>query len=145
MGVPPEDQSGHARLATDGDSENEVSESPPESPPESPSAYSADGDPSLYSQKTGQRSHDDLWTQTLTAIMDTYYRGMQTSDFSKYWMPTSLLSHENGVVTILCVDEWQRDWLEQREKIAERMLVGVRVFGKIVFVTGEKDVDNSQD
>ena len=102
-------------------------------PPEEPSRESSAADP-------------NFWIQTLTAIMNTYYGANPTGDFGKYWKPTSLVSHENGVVTILCENGVeQMIWLNDRKVVAERMLVGERVFAKVEFVRGDGDVDHSKD
>lgn len=73
----------------------------------------------LYSDQT-------FWVQTLTAILQTYYKNQQGGDFAIYWQPTVAFHHRNGKVTVLCEhgDE-QLVWLQDRQKIAERMLVGV--------------------
>ena len=111
-------------------------------PPKEPSEESSG---IFYSDQT-------FWVQTLTAILQTYYKGQESGDFAEYWQPTVAFQHLNGKVTVLCeFGDEQLEWLQARQKIAERMLVGV--LGKsteVVFIStvewkGIGNADHSED
>ncbi len=58
-------------------------------PPKEPSEESSG---IFYSDQT-------FWVQTLTAILQTYYKGQESGDFAEYWQPTVAFQHLNGKVS----------------------------------------------
>ena len=76
------------------------------------------------------------WLQALITIKNTYYRKTMyksSGEFQKFWQPTEFGGRQDGKFVVICEDEDQRAWLEDRGKaIAEKALVGV--LGKAVEV-----------